>query len=67
MRGFDAGKKIKGRKRHIAVVTMGNLLAVCSFSGYTRSARRSAAHDPAVRDVCCLEYNLGRMAVTAAF
>ena len=27
-RGYDAGKKIKGRKRHIAVDTEGNLLAV---------------------------------------
>ncbi len=26
VRGFDAGKKIKGRKRHIAVDTQGNLL-----------------------------------------
>jgi hypothetical protein len=31
--GFDAGIKIKGRKRHIAVDTMGNLLAVCVHSG----------------------------------
>ena len=27
-RGFDGGKKIKGRKRHIVVDTMGNLLAI---------------------------------------
>jgi transposase len=27
-RGYDAGKKIKGRKRHIAVDTQGNLLTV---------------------------------------
>jgi len=25
-RGFDAGKKVKGRKRHIITDTMGNLL-----------------------------------------
>ena len=25
-KGFDGGKKIKGRKRHIAVDTLGNLL-----------------------------------------
>jgi putative transposase len=31
-RGFDAGKKIKGRKRHIAVDTMGLLLAVVVHS-----------------------------------
>ncbi len=28
MRGYDAGKKVKGRKRHIAVDTLGNLLEV---------------------------------------
>ncbi len=28
VRGYDAGKKVKGRKRHIAVDTLGNLLAV---------------------------------------
>ena len=27
-RGFDGGKKVKGRKRHIVVDTMGNLLAI---------------------------------------
>ena len=27
-RGYDGGKKIKGRKRHIVVDTMGNLLAI---------------------------------------
>jgi transposase len=31
-RGYDAGKKVKGRKRHIAVDTEGNLLAVIVHS-----------------------------------
>jgi len=31
-RGYDVGKKIKGRKRHIAVDTQGNLLAVIVHS-----------------------------------
>jgi putative transposase len=31
-RGFDAGKKVKGRKRHILVDTMGNLLHVVVHS-----------------------------------
>src|ERR1039458_214977 len=31
-RGYDAGKKIKGRKRHIAVDTQGNLLAAIVHS-----------------------------------
>jgi hypothetical protein len=30
--GYEAGKKIKGRKRHIAVDTKGNLLAVNAHS-----------------------------------
>ena len=28
MRGYDAGKRVQGRKRHIAVDTLGNLLEV---------------------------------------
>ena len=31
-RGYDAGKRVKGRKRHIAVDTMGLLLAVVAPS-----------------------------------
>lgn len=31
-RGYDAGKKVKGRKRHILVDTLGNLLAVVVHS-----------------------------------
>jgi len=31
-RGYDAGKKIKGRKRHVAVDTQGNLLTVVVHS-----------------------------------
>lgn len=31
-RGYDAGKKIKGRKRHIAVDTQGNLLTAVVHS-----------------------------------
>jgi putative transposase len=38
-RGFDAGKKVKGRKRHIAVDTMGNLLAVCVHSAGIQDRR----------------------------
>jgi putative transposase len=35
-RGFDAGKKVKGRKRHIAVDTLGLLLAVVIQSASTQ-------------------------------
>ena len=33
-RGYDAGKKVTGRKRHIAVDTLGLLLAVVVHGGY---------------------------------
>jgi putative transposase len=33
-RGYDAGKKVKGRKRHILVDTMGNLLKVVVHSAH---------------------------------
>lgn len=32
-RGFDAGKKIKGRKRHIVTDTQGNLLSTIVHPG----------------------------------
>lgn len=38
-RGFDAGKKVKGRKRHVAVDTMENLLAVCVHSAGMQDRR----------------------------
>ena len=43
-RGYDAGKKIKGRKRHIAVDTQDNLLAVIVHSAgiQDRVAARAA-------------------------
>jgi putative transposase len=59
-RGFDAGKKIKGRKRHIAVDTMGNLLAVCVHSAGIQDRR--GARLLMIRlyaNVSCLECNLG--------
>jgi len=38
-RCFDAGKKVKWRKGHIAVDTMGNLLAVCVHSAGLQDRR----------------------------
>ena len=38
-RGYDGGKKTKGRKRHIAVDTMGNLLAVAVHSAGISESR----------------------------
>ena len=42
-RGFDAGKKVQGRKRRIAVDVIGLLLTVVSWTGprYTACWRRS--------------------------
>jgi transposase len=36
-RGYDAGKRIKGRKRHIAVDTVGNLLDIDPASGLRKA------------------------------
>jgi hypothetical protein len=38
-RGYDAGKKVKGRKRHIAVDTMGNILSVVVHSAGISESR----------------------------
>ena len=40
VRGFDAGKKVKGRKRHIVVDTMGLLLAVLVTPAWITGHRR---------------------------
>jgi len=47
-RGFDAGKKIKGRKQPIAVDTMGFLLAVIVYSAgiQDRWSTKPARHPP---------------------
>ena len=42
-RGYDAGKKIKGRKRHIVVDTMGLLLAVVITGAEVDDARAAPA------------------------
>jgi transposase len=49
-RGYDAGKKIKGRKRHIAVDTEGNLLAVVVHSAGIQD--RVAARAVLIRLFC---------------
>ena len=38
-RGFDGGKKVKGRKRHIVVDIMGNLLAVVVHAANTHDTK----------------------------
>ena len=49
-RGYDAGKKIKGRKRHIAVDTEGNLLAAVVHSAGIQD--RVAARAVLIRLFC---------------
>jgi hypothetical protein len=45
-RGFDAGKKINGRKRHIAVDTLGLLLCVLVTAASVQSATEPAGAPP---------------------
>jgi len=56
---LTAGKKVKGRKRHIVVDTMGNLLAVCVHAANihdTKSgidpARKAFAKYPTLKKFC---------------
>src|SRR5208282_2607751 len=50
--GYDAGKKIKGQKRHVLVDTQGLLLARGRpHGGHAGSRRRRAADEHAVRSV----------------
>jgi len=42
--GFDAGKKVEGRKRHIVTDTDGSLLAVQVHPAKAAPARRRADH-----------------------
>ena len=52
-RGYDAGKKTKGRKRHIAGDTEGNLLAVIVYSAGIQD--RVAGRDVLIRLFCRFE------------
>ncbi|MGA3047615.1 MAG: transposase [Terracidiphilus sp.] len=52
-RGYDAGKKIKGRKRHIAVDTQGNLLTAVVHSAGIQD--RVGARAVLMRLFCRLE------------
>lgn len=45
--GFDAGKKVKGRKRHLIVDTLGLLLAVCVTAANVQD--RNGAHPVVAR------------------
>ena len=48
-RGDDAGKKIKGRKRHIVTDTQGNMLAGIARRQHSGPGRRACAHRVGMR------------------
>lgn len=62
--GFDAGKKVKGRKRHLVVDTLGLLLAVSVTSAGVQD--RDAA-PPVVAQACAKAPGLKRLYVDAAY
>lgn len=62
--GFDAGKKVKGRKRHLVVDTLGLLLAVSVTSAGVQD-RDAAA--PVVAQACAKAPGLKRLYVDAAY
>ena len=62
--GFDAGKKVKGRKRHLVVDTLGLLLAVTITSASVQD-RDAAA--PVVAQACSKAPGLKRLYVDAAY
>ena len=58
-RGIDGGKKVKGRKRHIVVDTMGNLLSVVVHAANTHDtiagiepARKARLFYPTIKAFC---------------
>jgi putative transposase len=58
-RGFDGGKKVKGRKRHIVTDTMGNLLAIVVHAANTHDtvsginpAKKAYAKYPTIKRFC---------------
>jgi len=59
-RGYDAGKKITGRKRHIAVATLGLVLAVVVHGAYWQD------HDGACFVLCQLKQAFSRLKVVFA-
>ena len=74
-RGYDAGKKVKGRKRHIVVDSMGLLLAVdVTGAGVHDSAGACALFDkmeeekfPRLEEFVCDAAYRGERVETAAF
>ena len=58
-RGFNGGKKVKGRKQHIVTDTMGNLLSVTMHATNTHdivaginSAKKAFVKYPTIKKLC---------------
>jgi putative transposase len=64
MTGFDAGKKVKGRKRHLVVDTLGLLLAVTVTAASVQD-RDAAA--PVVAQACAKVPGLKKVYADAAY
>lgn len=62
--GYDAGKKVKGRKRHIVVDTLGLLLAVCITSA---SVQDRDAAPTVVAQACAKAGTLQRLFADSAY
>ncbi len=62
--GYDAGKKIKGRKRHLAVDTLGLMLAVCVTAANVQD--RDGAH-PVVSAMMSKYPSIQRLFVDSAY
>lgn len=62
--GYDAGKKVKGRKRHLVVDTLGLLLAVCIT---TASVQDRDAAPAVVAQACAKTGSLHRLFADSAY
>jgi putative transposase len=59
VRGYDAGKKINGRKRHIVVDTIGLIVPACACPHADRAV---VVHSAAIQDRDGAKLVLGRLA-----
>jgi putative transposase len=64
--GYDAGKQINGRKRHIVVDTLGLLLVVLVTSAAVQDADGGRLLLPALTPLRCVSPGLPRSGLTAA-
>ena len=64
MTGFDAGKKVKGRKRHLVVDTLGLLLAVSVTAASVQDCDAAA---PVVAQACAKVPGLKKLYADAAY